>query len=75
MTLQEIRIKRGLSQSQLAEKAGVKLRTLQHYEQGTKNIDGAKLHTLLNIADALNCPLTAILKDEELKSKAKRVTL
>lgn len=67
--LQDVRKKRGLSQSQLAEKSGVSLRMLQHYEQGYKNIDHAKLETLCNIAKALECPITDVLTSPELKAK------
>ena len=36
MNLHEMRIKTGLSQSQLADKSGVNVRTLQSYEQGER---------------------------------------
>ncbi len=67
MSLQEMRLKAELSQSQLAIKAGISKRVLQNYEQGRMSIDGAKLKTLLNLAYALNCRLIDILNDEELK--------
>lgn len=67
--LQEVRKSRGLSQSQLAAKSGVSVRMLQHYEQGYKNIDHAKLDTICNLAKALDCPITAVLTSPELKSK------
>lgn len=75
MTLQDIRIKRGLSQSQLAELSGIKLRTLQHYEQGQRDINGAKLETLVDLATALKCPVTELLTNPDLKSKLEKVTL
>ena len=75
MTLQDIRTKRGLSQSQLAELSGIKLRTLQHYEQGQRDINGAKLKTLVDLADALQCPVTELLTNTDLKSKLQKVTL
>ena len=67
--LKEIREKQGLSQSQLAKKANISLRTLQHYEQQTSNIDNAKLDTLINLAVALNCNIRDILTSPELKEK------
>ena len=73
--LKEIREKQGLSQSQLAEKAGINERTLQFYEQNLRNIDGAKLDTLINLALALNCDIKDLLNNPELKEKCKKVKL
>ncbi len=64
--LQEVRKGKGLSQSALAELAGVKVRVLQNYEQGKQNdINGARLVTLLKLCNALDCDLSAILTDPE----------
>lgn len=71
MTLQQVRKLKGLSQSQLANKAGVNVRTLQFYEQGVKDINGAKLKTLLSLAMALDCEVADIVTDEKLKDKIK----
>ncbi len=73
--LQQIRRDRGLSQSQLAKKANVNVRTLQVYEQGAKDINGAKLNTLIDLALALDCNVSDILTNDELKEKCKKVTL
>jgi len=54
-----------LSQSQLAKIAGINVQMLQHYEQGVRDISGAKLATLLKICLALNCKLVDILPDGE----------
>jgi transcriptional regulator with XRE-family HTH domain len=56
-----MREKRGLTQAELAEKSGVNMRMLQHYEQGFKDINGAKVVTVLRIADALDCDIREIL--------------
>ena len=48
--LKAARLKSGLSQSQLAEKADLNLRTLQAYEQGSKTFDNARLETILKVA-------------------------
>ena len=61
--LKALRGASGLSQSQLAQKTGVSLRTLQHYEQGTKNLNGAHLDTLLKLCIALDCSLNALITD------------
>lgn len=54
-----------MSQSQLADAAGINRRMLQYYEQGVKDLSGAKLSTLLKICLALHCKLEDILPDEE----------
>ena len=69
MALQEKRKEKGWSQSQLAEIAGVNVRTLQFYEQGVKDVNGAKLNTLLSLAIALDCSIYDIVTNEELKGK------
>ena len=63
--LQRLRNEAGLSQSQLAAAAGVKVQVLQQYEQGTRDLNGAKLPTLLKICNALECRLADIITDEE----------
>lgn len=59
--LQKVRQAAGLSQSQLAQRAGVSLRTLQHYEIGSKDIRKAAVETVLALAEALNCDLKEII--------------
>ena len=41
--LQKLRKAAGLSQSQLADLAGIKVQVLQQYERGARDINGAKL--------------------------------
>ena len=53
--LKEIRESRGMSQQDLADKSGIPTRMIQAYEQGYRNINGAKLSTLLTFANVLNC--------------------
>lgn len=59
--LQQKRKETGLSQSQLAAKSGVPLRTLQHYEIGDKDIRKAAVETVLALAEALGCDLKEII--------------
>ena len=66
MKLQNVRISRGLSQSQLAEKANMSVRTLQNYETGYRSIENANLSTLCRLAVALNCQLVDLVESEEL---------
>lgn len=63
--LKEMRQNAKLTQVQLAEKAGINLRVLQHYEQGSKNFDHARLDTLLKVCIALDCKLADVIKNEE----------
>ena len=64
--LKEIRESRGMSQQDLAEKSGISKRMVQAYEQGYRDINGAKLSTLLKFANVLNCPIDQIVTDESL---------
>lgn len=51
----------GLTQKQLAEKSGVDIRLIQHYEQGSKDINNAKCITVLKLATALECDVWDII--------------
>ena len=72
--LKEKRQAAGLSQSMLAEKAGMSLRTLQHYEQGAKDFDHARIDTIMRVCVALDCRLDDILENPEYVELAKKVT-
>ena len=61
--LQAARQKAGMSQSQLANAAGISVRVLQDYERGARDVCGAKLATLLKLCNALHCGLRDILAD------------
>ena len=73
--LKEQRQKAGLSQSQLSAASGINVRMIQHYEQGKKDINGAKLKTLASLAIALNCRITEVVDNEELIDLARKATL
>ena len=63
--LQDRRKKAGFSQSQLAARVeGLGLRTLQHYEQGTLDINKAAALIVWRIAVALGCDVGDILEIE-----------
>lgn len=68
--LKKMREVSGMSQSKLAEKSNVKLRMIQVYEQGYRDIDGANLETLLDLASALDCKVADILENPIMKEKA-----
>lgn len=63
--LKSKRMKAGLSQSQLAEKANLNVRTLQHYEQGSKIFDNARIDTILRVCLALNCKMEDVIENQE----------
>ena len=63
--LQRLRKEAGLSQSQLAKLAGLNVQVLQQYERGARDLNGAKLATLLKLCNALECRLADIVTDEE----------
>lgn len=70
--LQRVRIAVGLSQSQLATKAGLPLSTIQKYEIGDRNIDRASLSILCALAEALSVKIPEILESKELKIRLKK---
>ena len=57
------REEKGFSQSELAEKSGVNVRTIQAYEQGLKDINKASVVTVLCLAEALDVDVYAIIND------------
>ena len=62
----------GLSQSQLAEKANMNVRTLQHYEQGSKVFDHARIDTILRVCLALGCKFKDVIENQEYLDLIKR---
>ena len=61
--LKRIRESRGISQSELAQMSGVKLRSIQMYEQKVNDIDKAQAQTLYKISRVLGCNIEDILED------------
>ena len=64
--LQNIRLKNGLSQSQLAKKSVVPRRTIQAYEIDFRDINKADMTCVFKLCNALGCLLQEILTDESL---------
>ena len=60
--LQERRLRAGLSQRQLAEAAGIPVRTLQQYEQRQKDINRARADYVAALAKALSCTTPDLLE-------------
>ena len=59
--LKEKRKEAGMSQAQLAEKSGVNIRMIQHYEQGFKDFDKASVETAVKLAKALKCTVEDLI--------------
>lgn len=68
----KVREKKGLSQGVLSKMTGVSTGTIKAYDQGYRNIDEAKIKTLAELSNALNCGISDILEDEELIKKIKK---
>ena len=69
--LKEIRESRGMSQQDLADKSGINKRMIQAYEQGYRDINGAKLSKLVTFCIVLKCHLSEIVDDEQLVKELK----
>lgn len=63
--LKAMRLKKNITQKELAEIADINQRVLQHYEQGSKVIDSARLEVILKLCLALDCEMSDILEREE----------
>lgn len=57
---------RQMSQVELSDKTGIPLRTIQAYECGTADINGANMKTIYKIALALGIPAYKVVSDPEL---------
>lgn len=60
--LKKIREGSGLSQSNLADKSGVNVRMIQHYEQGVKDINKAQVGTVHKLAKALKVNIEDLIE-------------
>lgn len=60
--LRRIRTAYGCSQSELARRAGVGVRSIQMYEQRNKDINKASAETLYRLARALGCTMEDLLE-------------
>ena len=60
--LKRIRESRGLTQAELSEASGVKLRSIQMYEQRMNDIDKAQAQTLYKMSRVLGCSVEDLLE-------------
>lgn len=61
--LKRMRENNGLSQSELADKSGVKLRNIQMYEQRVNDINKAQGQILYKLSFALNCKIEDLMEN------------
>lgn len=71
--LERVRVSRGMTQDQLAEKSGIPIRTIQVYECLARNINGTNVERLLDLCLALNCRLEDIIEGNGANEKARAV--
>lgn len=64
--LKYIRENRGLSQAELSELSGVKLRSVQIYEQKVNSIDKAQARTVYKLSRVLGCTVEDLLESPEM---------
>ena len=64
MNLKKKREAAGMSQARLAELSGVAIHLIQHYEQGYRDINGARAITILKLAKALGCSMEDLIENE-----------
>lgn len=55
MTLKELRIKKGLTQAELAEQTGLSIRLIQKYEQNAQDLNRVYAITIYRLTKALDC--------------------
>ena len=60
--LKRIRTAYGITQSELAKRADVKLRSIQMYEQRNKDINKASVETIYSIANVLGCTVEDLIE-------------
>lgn len=66
--LKQIRKEKNFTQKQLAEATQISIRTLQHYEQGSKDLNMAAAITVYAIASALGVEMEELLDIEKLEN-------
>ena len=63
--LKFMREDKGMTQASLSEQSGVPLRQIQAYEMGYRDINNAKVVTVLSLAEALECDVYEIINPRE----------
>ena len=63
--LQKMRIKKNMTQSLLAEKSGVSVRTIQNLEQGRRDLNKSPFEIVYKLAKALECDIAELYSEEK----------
>lgn len=63
--LRSLREARGLAQRELSKISGVKIRSIQLFEQKVNDIDKAQAHTLYKLSRVLGCVIEDLLENPE----------
>ena len=63
--LKALRVKSGLTQNEVAQRAGINAGTYRLYEQGVKNFDNARINVILSVCVILNCKVGDVLESSE----------
>lgn len=74
MQLAELRKSVGMSQRELAQATGISYKLVQSYEQGVRDINGARISTLLSLCIVLKCRLEQLITDENIINQIKLYT-
>lgn len=61
MQLKELRIKKRLTQKELAQKAGLSVRLIQKYEQNVQDLNQVYAITIYKLAKVLDCSYEDLL--------------
>lgn len=61
MRLKELRIKKGLTQKELAQRTGLSVRLIQKYEQNVQDLNKVYSITIYKLAKALECSYEDLL--------------
>lgn len=59
---------KNISQEQLAKETGLSIQLIRLYEQEPVRRNNAKLSSLIKLAKALNCKVSDLIEDKDLKS-------
>lgn len=70
MGMRELRLKRGMTQQQLADKAGLSQQRVAAFETGQRNVGGMSLNVAIRICDALKVRNPRKLLDSDSESSA-----
>ena len=66
--LKELRIQKGYSQRELSNLTGIKIKTIQNYEQGTRDIKNAPGSILRAVSHYLQCSIKELIGDWSMES-------